>query len=481
MPFLSVSDVSKQFGGVTAVDHVTFAVDRGQVVGFLGPNGAGKSTTMRMITQYYEPDTGAITLDGVPLADASRAAKRRIGYLAENNPLYEDMLVHDYLAFIADLRQLEGLPRRQALDAAVTATGIESVYYRPIAELSKGFRQRVGLAQAILQRPRSTAVSRSPSPSTARGTSDPRSSRSPKPAAGRCTSCTGRPGPSRTCSTSSRRGEPDDAGDVDDCPARAEGAVRPAHGVHPAGRLHRRERLPLFSSVGPLRRRVAAPDVRLPAVGAAVSRPGGDDARPRRGCALGYARGGAGAADQRAGAAARQVCRPGALPMARPRHHAHHPARPRAGHRTPDGDPDRAVRRCGAVAAWARRRRRLGVERHAQPDHRVHPRGDGHVRADPRRARSSGRGPPAPARSDRRVARRPVSFLEHRSRRDRPARRGVFRQPRRAVPGVRVFRVAGPQGHTPSRGPEAAAAGYRVARGGGDRGEPLRTPHRRPD
>src|SRR5881398_689319 len=153
MPFLSVSDVSKQFGGVTAVDHVSFAVDRGQVVGFLGPNGAGKSTTMRMITQYYEPDTGAITLDGVPLADASRAAKRRIGYLAENNPLYEDMLVHDYLAFIADLRQLEGLPRRQALDAAVTATGIESVYYRPIAELSKGFRQRVGLAQAILHRP----------------------------------------------------------------------------------------------------------------------------------------------------------------------------------------------------------------------------------------------------------------------------------------------------------------------------------------
>ena len=153
MPFLSVSDVSKQFGGVNAVDHVSFAVDRGQVVGFLGPNGAGKSTTMRMITQYYEPDTGAITLDGVPLAEASRAAKCRIGYLAENNPLYEDMLVHDYLAFIADLRQLEGLHRRQALDAAVTATGIESVYYRPIAELSKGFRQRVGLAQAILHRP----------------------------------------------------------------------------------------------------------------------------------------------------------------------------------------------------------------------------------------------------------------------------------------------------------------------------------------
>src|SRR5213594_1760573 len=114
---------------------------------------AGKSTTMRMITQYYEPDTGTIRLDGVPLADSGRAAKRRIGYLPENNPLYEDMLVHDYLAFIADLRELAGLLRRQAMDAAVTATGIETVYYRPIAELSKGFRQRVGLAQAILNRP----------------------------------------------------------------------------------------------------------------------------------------------------------------------------------------------------------------------------------------------------------------------------------------------------------------------------------------
>src|SRR5216117_1820898 len=153
MSFLSLEGVSKRFNGVTAVDQVSFAVDRGQVVGFLGPNGAGKSTTMRMITQYYEPDTGQITLDGVPLAQAAREAKRRIGYLAENNPLYDDMLVADYLEFIADLRELAGLTRRQALDAAITGTGIESVYYRPIGELSKGFRQRVGLAQAMLHRP----------------------------------------------------------------------------------------------------------------------------------------------------------------------------------------------------------------------------------------------------------------------------------------------------------------------------------------
>ena len=153
MSFLSLEGVSKRFDGVVAVDQASFAIDRGEVVGFLGPNGAGKSTTMRMITQYIEPDTGTIRLDGVPVAAAAREAKRRIGYLAENNPLYADMLVTDYLAFIADLRELTSPVREQWLDAAVTATGIESVYYRPIGELSKGYRQRVGLAQAILHHP----------------------------------------------------------------------------------------------------------------------------------------------------------------------------------------------------------------------------------------------------------------------------------------------------------------------------------------
>src|SRR2546429_7791900 len=153
MPLLSLDRVSKRFDGVTAVDQVSFAVDRGQVVGFLGPNGAGKTTTMRLITQFYEPDEGAITLDGVALAVAAREAKRRIGYLAENNPLYGEMLVADYLAFIADLRELAGASRARSLDEAVTATGIEGAFYRPIGELSKGYRQRVGLAQAILHRP----------------------------------------------------------------------------------------------------------------------------------------------------------------------------------------------------------------------------------------------------------------------------------------------------------------------------------------
>jgi ABC-2 type transport system ATP-binding protein len=153
MPLLTLTNVTKRFEGVTAVDGASFTVDRGEVVGFLGPNGAGKSTTMRLITQFYEPDEGEIRFDGVPLAEAGREAKRRIGYLAENNPLYEEMLVAEYLEFVARLRKLEGAARRDAVDEAVTRTQIGDVYYRPIGELSKGFRQRVGLAQAILHRP----------------------------------------------------------------------------------------------------------------------------------------------------------------------------------------------------------------------------------------------------------------------------------------------------------------------------------------
>jgi ABC-2 type transport system ATP-binding protein len=153
MSLLALNGVSKRFGGITAVDQVSFQVDRGQVVGFLGPNGAGKSTTMRMITQFIEPDSGSIKLDGIPLDDAGREAKRRLGYLPENNPLYTEMLVSEYLDFVGRLRELAPSDRRSAVDEAVSSTGLESVFHRPIGELSKGFRQRVGLAAAILHRP----------------------------------------------------------------------------------------------------------------------------------------------------------------------------------------------------------------------------------------------------------------------------------------------------------------------------------------
>ena len=153
MTLLTLNAVSKSFGPVTAVNEASFSVDRGQVVGFLGPNGAGKSTTMRMITQLFEPDAGDIQFDGEPLNEVAREAKRRIGYLPENNPLYGDMLTAEYLDFIADLREISGPARRSAIDDAVSATGIAGVYYRQIGELSKGYKQRVGLAQAILHKP----------------------------------------------------------------------------------------------------------------------------------------------------------------------------------------------------------------------------------------------------------------------------------------------------------------------------------------
>jgi len=153
MTLLQLDHVSRRFGQVAAVDGVSFSVGRGEVVGFLGPNGAGKSTTMRMITQYIDPDAGAISFDGVPLEQAREEAKRRIGYLPENNPLYQEMLVAEYLAFVARLRELSADATRRFTDEAVEATGIQPVFHRPIAELSKGYRQRVGLAAAILHRP----------------------------------------------------------------------------------------------------------------------------------------------------------------------------------------------------------------------------------------------------------------------------------------------------------------------------------------
>jgi ABC-2 type transport system ATP-binding protein len=153
MSLLTLDGVSKRFGGIAAVEQVSFEVDRGQVVGFLGPNGAGKSTTMRMITQFIEPDTGSIRLDGLPLSEAGLEAKRRVGYLPENNPLYAEMLVAEYLDFVARLRDIVGPARKSAIDDAVAATGLEPVFHRPIGELSKGFKQRVGLAAAILHRP----------------------------------------------------------------------------------------------------------------------------------------------------------------------------------------------------------------------------------------------------------------------------------------------------------------------------------------
>jgi ABC-2 type transport system ATP-binding protein len=150
---ISVEGVSKRYGPVVAVDGISFEIDRGEVVGFLGPNGAGKTTTMRMLTGTLQPDAGEVRYDGRPIGEDLKAAKARVGYLPETNALYQEMLVAEYLDFAATLRGLEGAERRSALSDAVEETGIQQVYGRPISQLSKGYRQRVGLAAAILHRP----------------------------------------------------------------------------------------------------------------------------------------------------------------------------------------------------------------------------------------------------------------------------------------------------------------------------------------
>ncbi len=153
MSLVRLQDISKSFGHVRAVEGVSFSIGRGEVVGFLGPNGAGKTTTMRMIAQAIEPDTGSIEIDGVPITESPLESRRRIGYLPETNPLYGDMLVAEFLEYMGNLRAFSGYDLRTRIDRAVEQTGIGDMFYRPIDQLSKGYRQRTGLAQAILSEP----------------------------------------------------------------------------------------------------------------------------------------------------------------------------------------------------------------------------------------------------------------------------------------------------------------------------------------
>ncbi len=150
---IHVESVNKSFGPHKAVQDVSFNVQKGEIVGFLGPNGAGKTTTMRLLTSYYTPDSGDILINGINNAEHDLETRRSIGYLPENNPLYEDLLVSEYLDFVADLRGMSGTDRKENLASTVEEAGLNEVYYRPISELSKGYHQRVGLAGAILHRP----------------------------------------------------------------------------------------------------------------------------------------------------------------------------------------------------------------------------------------------------------------------------------------------------------------------------------------
>ncbi|MGE5361822.1 MAG: ABC transporter ATP-binding protein [Bacteroidales bacterium] len=150
---IEVQHLTKRYGRVTAVDDVSFRVERGEILGFLGPNGAGKTTTMRVLTGYMPPTDGKAVVDGFDVFDQPIEAKRRTGYLPETPPLYPDMTVREYLAFVARIKGVGKTDRRARVQAAMERTRVSDVAERHCGKLSKGYRQRVGLAQALIHNP----------------------------------------------------------------------------------------------------------------------------------------------------------------------------------------------------------------------------------------------------------------------------------------------------------------------------------------
>jgi len=150
---IEVKELRRSFGPVVAVDGISFSVEKGQVLGLLGPNGAGKSTAMRMLACFLRPDSGTATIRGYDILQNPIEVRRTIGYLAENVPAYNEMTVGSFLNFVCDARQIKGKERKQALDRIVPKCSIESVYHQTIETLSKGYKRRVGLAQALIHDP----------------------------------------------------------------------------------------------------------------------------------------------------------------------------------------------------------------------------------------------------------------------------------------------------------------------------------------
>lgn len=150
---LEVKNLSKSFGPIKAVSNVSFAVEKGTVLGFLGPNGAGKSTTMRMITGFLTPSEGTAVICGHDILTQPVQAKKKIGYLPENAPVYADMTVHGFLKFAAQIRGYKGTDVNARIQAAVEKCQLQNVFNQSLGTLSKGFKQRVCFAQAIIHDP----------------------------------------------------------------------------------------------------------------------------------------------------------------------------------------------------------------------------------------------------------------------------------------------------------------------------------------
>ena len=150
---IEVKKLSKAYGALQAVKDVSFAIERGEIVGFLGPNGAGKSTTMKIITGFIPQSEGAVIVDGTDIGEDSLSVRKRIGYLPESNPLYTDMLVYDYLEHVATIRGVAKKERHGRIATVANLCGLADRVGQEIGTLSKGYRQRVGLAQALIHDP----------------------------------------------------------------------------------------------------------------------------------------------------------------------------------------------------------------------------------------------------------------------------------------------------------------------------------------
>ena len=150
---IEIRRLTKRFGPLTAIDDISFSVDRGEVLGFLGPNGAGKSTTMKVVTGFLPPTSGTVIVSGFDVTASAIEVKKRVGYLPEGAPLYDDMTPESFLSFVAEIRGFSGADKRTAVDRAADLINVSEVMQQPIGTLSKGFKRRVGLAQAILHDP----------------------------------------------------------------------------------------------------------------------------------------------------------------------------------------------------------------------------------------------------------------------------------------------------------------------------------------
>jgi len=150
---ISVKELRRRFGTIVAVDGISFEANRGDVLGFLGPNGAGKTTAMRMLACFLTPDSGTASVCGYDILQEPIKVRQLLGYLAENAPAYNEMTVGSFLNFVCDARRIYGAKRKEALERIVVLCSLESVYHQTVETLSKGYRRRVGLAQALIHDP----------------------------------------------------------------------------------------------------------------------------------------------------------------------------------------------------------------------------------------------------------------------------------------------------------------------------------------